>query len=92
MIWLLGDLAHDWYAAGVIRGIDAAAEEHGLAIELLGETAQRRPCLLERKYQMTADGPPPDVESLHWRGRSYNRFNGTTWSRSNPNCSTSTLV
>lgn len=27
------------------------------------------------------DGPPPDLASLYWRGRSYNRFDGRTWSR-----------
>lgn len=27
------------------------------------------------------DGPPPDVERLHWRGRSYDRFDGVTWRR-----------
>jgi transglutaminase-like putative cysteine protease len=27
------------------------------------------------------DGPPADPASLHWRGRSYNRFDGVTWSR-----------
>jgi transglutaminase-like putative cysteine protease len=26
-------------------------------------------------------GAPPNVTSLHWRGRSYNRFDGITWSR-----------
>ena len=26
-------------------------------------------------------GPPANPGSLHWRGRSYNTFNGTTWSR-----------
>ena len=28
------------------------------------------------------EGPPPSTSSLHWRGRSYDRFDGTTWSRS----------
>jgi protein-glutamine gamma-glutamyltransferase len=26
-------------------------------------------------------GRPPDLASLYWRGRSYNRFDGRTWSR-----------
>jgi protein-glutamine gamma-glutamyltransferase len=26
-------------------------------------------------------GAPPGLRSLHWRGRSYNRFDGTAWSR-----------
>jgi len=28
------------------------------------------------------DGPPADPGRLHWRGRSYDRFDGVTWSRS----------
>lgn len=28
------------------------------------------------------DGRPPDVAGLHWRGRSYDRFDGIRWSRS----------
>jgi transglutaminase-like putative cysteine protease len=28
------------------------------------------------------DGPPPDLQGLHWRGRSYDRFDGTRWTRS----------
>ena len=29
------------------------------------------------------DGTPDDLLSLHWRGRSYDRFDGVRWSRSN---------
>ena len=29
------------------------------------------------------DGTPEDLFSLHWRGRSYDRFDGVRWSRSN---------
>lgn len=28
------------------------------------------------------NGPPADLSSLHWRGRSYDRFDGTRWTRS----------
>ncbi|HLL83450.1 MAG TPA: transglutaminaseTgpA domain-containing protein, partial [Longimicrobium sp.] len=27
------------------------------------------------------DGPPPGLTSIHWRGRSYDHFDGTRWSR-----------
>jgi len=27
------------------------------------------------------DGPPPDAESVHWRGRSFDRFDGEAWVR-----------
>lgn len=36
LIHLLGDLRHDWYSRGVIAGIDEAAGDLGVAIELLG--------------------------------------------------------
>lgn len=39
VIHLLGDLQHDWYSRGVISGIDAAAADLGVAIELLGDQA-----------------------------------------------------
>ena len=28
------------------------------------------------------DGAPPDIQGLHWRGRSYDRFDGVRWTRS----------
>ena len=28
------------------------------------------------------EGPPEDIASLHWRGRSYDRFDGIRWRRS----------
>ena len=36
LMHMIGDFAHDWYVAGLIRGIDGAAEEHGVSLELLG--------------------------------------------------------
>jgi transglutaminase-like putative cysteine protease len=27
------------------------------------------------------DGPPPDAEGVHWRGRSFDRFDGEEWAR-----------
>jgi DNA-binding LacI/PurR family transcriptional regulator len=64
MIWLLGDLAHDWYAAGVIRGIDSVAEEHGIAIELLGDREGDVKSVSRRLMQTRPDvlaftAPPP---------------------------------
>lgn len=64
MIWLLGDLAHDWYAAGVIRGIDAVAEEQGIAIELLGDREGDVKSVSRRLMQTRPDvlaftAPPP---------------------------------
>lgn len=36
LVHLLGDFVHDWYVSGLISGIDAAAEETGVSLELLG--------------------------------------------------------
>ena len=36
LIHMLGDFGHDWYASGVMAGIDQAAEETGVSLELLG--------------------------------------------------------
>jgi protein-glutamine gamma-glutamyltransferase len=34
-------------------------------------------------FRVEFDGPlPPDLESLHWRGRSYDHFDGLRWTRS----------
>jgi LacI family transcriptional regulator len=33
---MLGDFVHDWYVAGLIAGIDSAAEETGVSLEMLG--------------------------------------------------------
>jgi protein-glutamine gamma-glutamyltransferase len=34
-------------------------------------------------FRVEFDGPPPpDRESLHWRGRSFDRFDGVRWTRS----------
>src|SRR5688500_14741511 len=36
MIHMMGDMGHDWYAAGVMNGMDHAAGELGVAVELFG--------------------------------------------------------
>lgn len=36
LIFEIGDLAHDWYTPAVLEGIDVAAEDYGITVELLG--------------------------------------------------------
>ena len=36
LIFEIGDLAHDWYTPSILEGLDRAAEEHGISVELLG--------------------------------------------------------
>jgi DNA-binding LacI/PurR family transcriptional regulator len=63
VIHLLGDLSHDWYAGGVMRGIDSAAEECGLLLELLGDrdgdikSISRR--LMQSRPDVLAFAAPP---------------------------------
>ena len=63
MIHMLGDLHHDWYAAGVMRGIDSAAEECNLSLELLGDrdgdikSISRR--LMQSRPDVLAFAAPP---------------------------------
>src|SRR3954447_13582480 len=63
MIHMIGDLGHDWYASGVIAGVDSAAEETGVSLELLGDrdcdvkTISRR--LLQSRPDVLAFAAPP---------------------------------
>jgi LacI family transcriptional regulator len=55
MIHLLGELHHDWYARGVIAGIDDAAGEAGVTIELLGHRDGDFKAVAQRLMQTRPD-------------------------------------
>src|SRR3954471_23125763 len=63
LIHMLGDFGHDWYASGVMAGIDLAAEETGVSLELLGnrdgdvKSVSRR--LLQSRPDVLAFCAPP---------------------------------
>ena len=63
LIHMLGDFGHDWYASGVMAGIDQAAEETGVSLELLGnrdgdvKSVSRR--LLQSRPDVLAFCAPP---------------------------------
>lgn len=64
MIYLLGDLVHDWYSRAVLAGIDRAAYESGVVIELLGDQEGDVKQLSRRLMQTRPDvlaliAPPP---------------------------------
>lgn len=64
LIHQLGDLGHDWYAAGVLSGIDEAADEAGVSIELLGDRdgdvkSISRRLLQTRPHVLAFTAPPP---------------------------------
>ncbi len=64
VIHLLGDLQHDWYSRGVIAGIDEAAGELDVAVELLGDQdgdvkAVSRRLMLTRPDVLAFAAPSP---------------------------------
>jgi DNA-binding LacI/PurR family transcriptional regulator len=64
MIYLLGDLVHDWYSRAVLAGIDRAAYAAGVAIELVGDQDGDVKQLSRRLMQTRPDvlaliAPPP---------------------------------
>ncbi len=64
MIYLLGDLVHDWYSRAVLIGLDRAAYEAGVAIELVGDQDGDVKQLSRRLMQTRPDvlaliAPPP---------------------------------
>ncbi|HEV7299187.1 MAG TPA: substrate-binding domain-containing protein [Tepidisphaeraceae bacterium] len=56
LIFAIGDLAHDWYTPPVLEGMDEAAEQHGVRVELLGNRDRDVDALSRRLSQS-----PPDV-------------------------------
>jgi len=68
IIHLLGDLGHDWYASGVMAGIDSAAEETAVSLELLGnqdgdvKSISRR--LMQSRPDVLAFAAPPLKNTL----------------------------
>jgi DNA-binding LacI/PurR family transcriptional regulator len=64
MIYLLGDLVHDWYSRAVLAGLDGSAYEAGVAIELVGDQDGDVKQLSRRLMQTRPDvlaliAPPP---------------------------------
>ena len=64
MIYLLGDLLHDWYSRAVLAGMDRAAYAAGVAIELVGDQDGDVKQLSRRLMQTRPDvlaliAPPP---------------------------------
>ena len=63
LMHMLGDFAHDFYAAGLIAGIDSVAEETGVSMELIGNrdgdvaSASRR--LQQSRPDVLALAAPP---------------------------------
>jgi LacI family transcriptional regulator len=65
LIHMLGDLVHDWYVAGLIAGVDSAAEETGVSIELLGHRDGEVATAVRRLGQSKPDVLAFAAPSLH---------------------------
>lgn len=55
VIHLAGDLRHDWYSRSVIEGLDEAAEQMGVSIELLGDRMDDPKSISRRLLQTRPD-------------------------------------
>src|SRR4051812_2570138 len=55
VIHLAGDLRHDWYSRSIIEGIDEAAEELGVSLELLGDRVDDPKSISRRLMQTRPD-------------------------------------
>jgi DNA-binding LacI/PurR family transcriptional regulator len=68
VVHLAGDFRHDWYSRHIIEGIDEAAEETGVTIELLGDrdgdpkSISRR--LMQTRPDVLAFCTPPPTRAL----------------------------
>jgi len=74
-------LPRQWNVQGRDRG-GAPMAGYGDGVSL-GEHGSRLQANPEVAFRVEfPDGPPPGVKSIHWRGRSYDRFDGVRWTRS----------
>lgn len=55
LIYGVGDLAHDWYTPLVLEGLDAAAAEQGISVELLGTRDRDTDAISRRIAQNSPD-------------------------------------
>ncbi|HEX8362033.1 MAG TPA: DUF3488 and transglutaminase-like domain-containing protein, partial [Longimicrobium sp.] len=75
-------LPRQWNVHGRTRGGEAMVGFGGQVS--LGEHGSRLQLSDDPRVAFRAefpDGPPPGVRGLHWRGRSYDRFDGVRWMR-----------
>ena len=69
-----------WAARGEVLATSIAGFADQVSIGEHGSRIYPNPAIVLRVE--FPDGTPEDLSSLHWRGRSYDRFDGVRWSRS----------
>ena len=73
-------LSRGWAARGEVFATSIAGFADQVSIGEHGSRIYPNPAIVLRVE--FPDGTPDDLLSLHWRGRSYDRFDGVRWSRS----------
>lgn len=73
-------VSQGWARQGEMLATSIAGFSDQISIGQFGSTILGNPQIVLRVE--FPDGPPEDIGSLHWRGRSYDRFDGIRWSRS----------
>ena len=73
-------LSRGWAARGEVLGTSIAGFADQVSIGEHGSRIYPNPEIVLRVE--FPDGAPENLFSLHWRGRSYDRFDGVRWSRS----------
>ena len=73
-------LSRGWAARGEVLATSIAGFADQVSIGEHGSRIYPNPAIVLRVE--FPDGTPEDLVSLHWRGRSYDHFDGVRWSRS----------
>ena len=75
-------VSRGWAGRGDLPVVAVAGFSDVVSIGEFGSRIEANPQIVLRVE--FADGRPADAADLYWRGRSYDRFDGTRWSRSYP--------
>ena len=73
-------VSQGWAGRGETLATSIAGFSDQISLGQFGSTILGNPEIVLRVE--FPEGPPQDVASLHWRGRSYDRFDGIRWLRS----------
>ena len=73
-------VSQGWAGRGETLATSIAGFSDQISLGQFGSTILGNPEIVLRVE--FPEGPPEDVASLHWRGRSYDRFDGVRWLRS----------
>jgi len=74
-------VSQGWAGRGETLATSIAGFSDQISLGQFGSTILGNPEIVLRVE--FPEGPPEDIGSLHWRGRSYDRFDGVRWIRSN---------